>query len=602
MCGIAGFTGAPDEGLLRRMNDAQRHRGPDDEGSHVDVELGVSLAMRRLAIIDVADGHQPMCDDDRAVWLVFNGEIFNAPELRRELERDGRRFHTGHSDTEVVLQLYLEHGPSMVERLEGLFAFVIVDRRERRLFAAVDRFGIKPLYWSTAGARFSFASELKSLRVLPWTGSDLDRQALFHFLSLQAVPAPHSILAGVRRLEPAQSLTLDLESSSLALRTYWTPDSTLIARGMERVDAVALVRSELQRAVDAWSLSDVPVACSLSGGLDSAAVTGAMAVGWAGSSPIQTYTLGYDDAPGIDERALAREVARRWGTDHHEIVMTADDMLEDLPAMLHHLDEPYGGGLPSWPVFKAMGGEVKVAMTGVGGDELFGNYGKWRAFMPWALRYPRALPAQLRARASRWPAGARYRPLYLSDADKRALVVRPEVADGLVATEEMIERRWRSMARLDPRDRIALVDFGQQLPNEFLSMVDRFSMAHSVEARTPFLDHRLVEAVLSIPPAVRTRPDDLKGLLRDAVADLLPPALLQAPKQGFVMPVSRWLRTRLRDDVRRVLEPAALDRGGLFRTELWSRYVEPHLDGRAEHPMVVWTTYLFQRWHEASTG
>lgn len=600
MCGIVGLAGHCDDDTLHRMNLVQRHRGPDDAGAWTHPADRVALAMRRLAILDLAGGHQPMLAPQRGHALVFNGEIFNAPELRRELLDRGQTFATDHSDTEVLLHLYGHDGPAMLPRLGGMFAFVLHDARRRILFGARDRFGIKPLNYAHSGRRFAFASEIKSLLQVPWIGRDLDPQAIRHFLGFQCVPAPRSVFADVRKLPAGHSFELDLETFELKIERWWRPRfGPRLGDDWTPADLPAFVRAELQAAVRRWMLSDVPVAFSLSGGIDSAAVVGLAASAGMGRG-LRTYSLGFADAPELDERPLARQVAQRWGTVHEEIVLRQEDLLDDLDPMLLALEEPYAGGLPSWFVFRAMARHVKVALTGTGGDEVFGNYGKWEPF-----ERPRRFLGMLREarrRGSSWSDLLRYPrasllPLYFRGTGLNALLL-PDFTRDLEPPEALVERLWRDGTADGPRDAVAAVDLAVQLPEEFLHMTDRFSMAMGLEARTPFLDHQFVEALYRVPGFLRTRPGRWKHLLIEAVRDLLPPELLTQKKRGFVLPMARWLRTRLRPLCERLLGPDHLRRQGIFRPDAVATLVRPHLEECADRTWQVWTLLFFQLWHQ----
>jgi len=596
MCGIVGLAGDWPAGVLSRLNAAVVHRGPDDAGEYEDREARVALAMRRLSILDLEGGHQPMATEDEQVWIVYNGEIFNAPDLRRELEQRGHRFRTSHSDTECLLRLYEDRGPAMVDALDGMFAFVVYDRRQRLLFGARDPFGIKPLYYSRTPGRLAFASEIKALLALPGFRRDIDAQSLSHYLSLRYVPGPGSIFRDVARLPAGHTFRYDLTGGAFAVERYWHPRFAPPAAGSAREDRER-VRVELRDAVRRWMLSDVPVACSLSGGLDSSAIVGLL--GEMGHSRIKTYSLGFrgEGEEEWSELPLARQVAQKWGTDHHELVLTPDELLDELVPMVWSLDEPYGGGLPSWYVFRMMSRDVKVGLTGTGGDELFGGYGKWRAYERGQPGYRRSWREWLggeRAPSFAHPSESYF--LYMSDAEKRDYVLAGSV-NGLTGTTAWIGALMDQAEAGAARDGFTAVDLQAQLPEEFLLMTDRFSMAHSLEARVPFLDRRFVESMLAIPSSRRTSRGDLKGLLREAVADLLPPALVRAPKRGFVLPDAMWLRGTLRPLVERLLAPERLSRQGLFRPEVYARFVEPHLSGRENRAGQVWTLLLFQVWH-----
>jgi asparagine synthase (glutamine-hydrolysing) len=615
MCGIVGLLGPWPEDLLSSLNRTLRHRGPDDSGEFRDRPGEVALAMNRLSILDLERGQQPMSSPDGALVIVHNGEIYNSPELRARLEARGYRFQSSNSDTECLLHLYAEKGEAMLADLNGMFAFILYDRPRRRIFAARDRFGIKPLYYSRPAGRLALASELKTLLGLPTARRELDRESLYHYLSLRYVPGPRSIFQDIWKLPAAHYLVYDLAEGSLQVSRYWRADPN--RRESHRVEEWAeIIRAELKAAVRRWVLSDVPVACSLSGGLDSTALVGLLAE--SGYPRIRTYSLGFRSAAerAWDELDRARRLAERWGTDHHELSLGAEELLHDLVRMVWHLDEPYGGGLPSWYVFRFMSRDVKVGLTGTGGDELFGNYGKWKRYeeslpghRPTVARRARRLagrlPARLlgRARKLRWsqPAEAFARPmdaysLYLDDAVKRGRVV-AFASNGIPHTSDWLQRLYDETGAEDARSGFSCVDLETQLPEEFLLMTDRFSMAHSLEARVPFLDPVFVERVLGIPPEIRTRAQDLKYLLKKAVGHLLPPELLRAPKRGFVIPDTLWLRGKLRPLVERLLAPERLERQGLLRSEVYSLFVQPHLEGRADFTGQVWTLLMFQLWH-----
>jgi asparagine synthase (glutamine-hydrolysing) len=634
MCGIVGIAGQQDPDWIRHMNSSIVHRGPDDGGEYVSRESSVSMSMRRLSIIDIQGGHQPMPNKDRSLWIVFNGEIYNAPEIRRRMEQRGEQFLTGHSDTEVLLHLYEEKGFSCLDDLNGMFAFVIHDLKQNLLFGARDRMGIKPLYYCSANGRFLFASELKALLTVPIIEREIDRQSLYHYMTLLYVPDEASIIKGVRRIPPAHSFVYDLKSRHLTLQKYWHLKFT----GDESPDEkewAEVLRDELKAAVRRWTLSDVPIACSLSGGLDSSAIVGLLAE--TGYPRTKTYSLGFvgEEEQSWNEIDLARQVAQRWGTDHHEILLEPQDLLSDLVAMVWHLDEPYGGGLPSWYVFREMSRDVKVGLTGTGGDELFGNYGKFRIYeanriLQAALASRRCSGKAARMLAgliapfstlsnslpSSWPWIGRGHLLsqlprminepfgryyyanfeYFSDECKRAEVLRTQNGD-LQDTASYLQKVYDLSEAPDLRNGLAAVDFRTQLAEEFLFMTDRFSMAHSLEARVPFLDHNLVETVFRIPPSIRTAAGDLKYLFKRAIGDLLPKPLLSARKRGFVIPTKLWLRRELRPLVERLLHPDRLRRQGLFHATFYDSYVLPHLDGKADFTSQVWAALMFQIWH-----
>lgn len=634
MCGIVGMAGKQEAAWLWAMNASQTHRGPDDSGEYRDAACEVALAMRRLSILDLEGGHQPMGNEDGTVWIVFNGEIYNSPELRAKLVAKGHRFSTKNSDTEVLLHLYQEKQEAMLDELNGMFAFVLYDKQRRQLFGARDRIGIKPLYYYQRPDLFAFASELKALLTLPVVEREVDIQSIFHYMTLLHVPGESSIFHGIKRLPPGHWFKFDLGTRQLTVRSYWKLNLHQVEERSED-EWCALIRHELREAVQRWMLSDVPVGCSLSGGIDSTAIVGLLHE--SGFDRIKTYSLGFAGADEAewDELALAREVAERWGTEHREIIMQPEDLLDDLIPMVWHLDEPYGGGLPSWYVFRLMSEEVKVGLTGSGGDELFGNYGKFQAFetspvVRAAFAYPAVSKAGRHLPQAAWSAWRKFvemlpasvldsqrkqrlseldklceapfghyyyaNQVYFSDRLKRETVFNGNGA-AIDDTAAYLQRLYNEAAASNARDAIAYVDFQTQLPEEFLLMTDRFSMAHSLEARTPFLDHELVEKIFRIPASVRTRPDNLKYLLKKSVADLLPQSVRQAPKRGFVLPVKLWLRGQLRPLAERLLAPERLAQQDIFRPTFYASYVRPHLEGRADFTWQVWAALMFQLWH-----
>lgn len=580
MCGIAAVVGACDDELLESLGAALLHRGPDGGGIYRGD--GAALVARRLAILDLSGGRQPLVSDDGSSAIAFNGEIFNVLELKRSLEADGVRFRSDHSDTELVLRLYEARGVEALSELNGMFAFAILDGRKRKLVAARDRFGIKPLYYTSANGRFALASELRTLLHVPGIDRAVDHTSLWHYLTLRFVPGEQSIFAGVKRLPPGHALEVDLDGGAPVVRR-WYRLAFRPERGIARGEWASRVRAALREAVVGWNLADVPVACSLSGGLDSSTVVALLAE--AGVGDLRTYSLGFtgDEDAQLNELPLARALAERYATDHHELVVDARELLEDLLSMVWALDEPYGGGLPSWYVFRAIAEDVKVAHTGSGGDELFGNY---RRFVP----FERGRLARLRPRDVR-----RYHmepSYYFSDDEKRRLLLEPAEP-----TSALLQRVFDESGSRSARDSVLYLDVATQLPDEFLLMTDRFSMAHSLEARTPFLDHELVELVAAIPPELRVGADDPKGLLREAVADLLPAEHLAAPKRGFVFPLARWLRGELRPLAERLLSDEHLAAQGIFRPGLAERYLAPHVAGRIDASEQLWPLLMFQLWH-----
>jgi asparagine synthase (glutamine-hydrolysing) len=608
MCGIVGITHIDDHPFLSRMNDLLIHRGPDDLGEYIDAENGVAMAMRRLSIIDLVSGKQPMSNEDGSLWVVCNGEIYNSPELRKHLINKGHNFKTKNSDVEVLLHLYEEKGTGMLHDLNGMFAFALYDRSQNLLFCARDRMGIKPLYYASNGNNFAFASELKSLLILPWISKEIDFQSLYHYLSLQFVPSPNSIFIDIKKIPKGHYLLYNLENLNVDLNKYWdlffhTND------GYDQNEWREIIQEKLKEAINRWTLSDVPIACSLSGGLDSSTIVGILSHFM--TERVKTYTLGFagEDEQDFSELEFAGKIAKKWHTDHHELVLSPKQFLEDLDKMVWHLDEPYAGGLPSWYVFKFIGRDCKVAMTGTGGDELFGNYSKWERYEGGLLNCIFDLIRDIRAYKKiivkkdfinlvKYSHGFFYHK-YLTDAVKDSLIF-GRSTESITGTEAFIENMWSNASTNNPRNAVAYIDFHMQLPEEFLHMTDRFSMAHSVEARVPFLDHELVELVFSVPPDIRTRNGDPKYMLREIVNDFFPADLLSAKKKGFVLPLPLWTRKELKDQISEVLSPQMLKEQGFFKPKVWHKIVQPHLKGKRDYTQQVWTLYMFQLWYKTN--
>lgn len=602
MCGIVGTTDRDSFHLLHEMNSTLSYRGPDDTGKFIDQSKGIAFAMRRLSIIDLETGQQPITNEDEGLWVICNGEIYNSPELKRQLSERGHKFRTKNSDVEVLIHLYEEKGVDLLDDLNGMFAFVIYDKNKEILFGARDRVGIKPFYYAFKNGKFAFASELKSLMSLPWIAGELDFTSIYHYMSLQFVPAPDTIFDEIKKLSAGHYFVYEIPTKRLTLTKYWELD---VSRTVDRPSAELeeLVREKLKEAVKRWTLSDVPIACSLSGGLDSSSIVGLLAL--SGEKDIRTYSLGFEGhyEKSYSELDLAEKVAQKWDTSHHEVTLKPGRVLNDLEKMVWHLDEPYGGGLPSWYIYELIGKDHKVALTGTGGDELFGNYGKYHTYEKHTWRRMLGnLKSSWRNSTVKevrngyfYPVG-HYYPRYFSDAVKDEIIFNGNHRFSC-KTEAYLEEIWNKAESDSARNNVAFVDFKLQLPEEFLLVTDRFSMAHSVEARVPFLDHTLVELVFSIPPIIRTGGHEPKSFLKKIVKDLLPVELLNAPKKGFILPLKTWTRKELRPLIEEMLSPDFIKNQGIFSDRCYREVVKPHLDEKRDFTQQVWTLLMFQMWY-----
>lgn len=605
MCGIHGiyrFDGlAVEPGILSAMGDRTRHRGPDDEGQHVDGPCGI--AMRRLSIIDLAGGHQPLSNAEETLWLVCNGEIYNFRELRSELLAKGYHFKTG-SDCEVMLHLYDAEGDDFVHRLNGMFDFALWDARRRRLLIGRDRLGVKPLYVLQDWQRLAFASEAKALLALPGVSGELDQRVVGDYLHLGYVAAPDCIFKGIRKLPPATLLAV--EDGKVREWRYWRlPERSL--QGVSESEWVARVRSQLDESVRMQMVSDVPIGAFLSGGVDSSAVVGLMARHSA--QPIRTYAIGFagGEAEALyNELPYARRVAELFSTSHREILVRPD-VVALLPKLLWHMDEPLSDTafITTFLVSEFARQDVKVILSGVGGDELFGGYRRYLGGH-YANRY-RRLPAWLRRSASfaaeRLPADRhsgflntlRLAKGFLASAemapDERyrsylQVLGRPAVANLLIEPAgvgpDPLTRAFAAAGNDDELNRMFAVDAETQLPDDLLLLTDKMSMAVSLECRVPLLDHQLVELAATMPAAIKVREGRLKYAMKAALADLLPEDILNRKKRGFGTPMGAWLKRELAPVLRRLLAPQVVDSRGLFRHAVVDRLRADHEANRID--------------------
>jgi asparagine synthase (glutamine-hydrolysing) len=613
MCGICGVAGAAvDVEAVRRMNSRLVHRGPDSEGLfHED---GVALAMRRLSIIDLEHGDQPIANEDGSVTVVQNGEIYNYRELRGELERRGHRFAT-HSDTEVLVHLYEEHGEGFVERLRGMFAIALWDGRERRLVLARDRFGIKPLFVRQVDGTLSFASELKAMLEQPGFSRQIDPRAVAAYLAFNSIPAPLTIFAEARKL-PAGTLAV-WRDGELTQTRYARPSPVAAGetrRGPE--DALAAeLRETLRDSIRAHLVADVPVGVLLSGGVDSAGIV-ALAAGEQAEA-VKTFSVGFEEA-SFDELDRARSVAERYRTDHHEIVLRPD-AVELFPRLVEAFDEPFGdsSALPTYLVSELAAGEVKVALSGEGGDELFGGYYTYvadllapRVGRLAALAAPliERLPSSdgkvsLDYKAKRFARGAGLPPLERHHAWKE-IFSRQLQASLLGARDldwdpvDVYRERYAETAGAEPLARLQDVDLGVYLVDDLLVKTDRSSMAHSLELRVPFLDNEVAALALALATPLKVRGLAKKRLLRRALAPLLPEAVLQGPKQGFSIPVAAWLRGPLQGFAREVLSAETVSRQGWLDPATVTGLLEDHCAGREDLSRQLWGLIAFTLWFD----
>ena len=625
MCGIAGFVaprGEAGRDVLERMTRSLAHRGPDAEGYFLDPERGVHLGHRRLSIVDLSGGAQPMATTDQALVIVFNGEIYNHSELKAELQSKGCRFQTDHSDTEVLLEGYREWGEGILERLNGMFAFAIYDKVHGKLFIARDRFGKKPLYWFQLDGVFAFASELTALMRHPVSPRSESPIALKKYFAYGYIPAPHSVIDGIQKLPGGWCGTLDLGNSRWSMRKWWEfrlePESSATQVTPDQCNRWAGELLEvLDRAVKRRLMSDVPLGIFLSGGIDSSAVA-ALAARHLPAGRLRTFSVGFTD-PSFDELPYAREAAAFIGSVHQTEVLDLSRARELIPGLLARLDEPMGDGslLPTWLLCGFTRRHVTVALGGDGGDELFAGYDPFKALRTadiYASMVPRAIHPALLLLASRLPVSHANISLDfkikrmlrgLSYGEKIRLPIwmgplEPKQIDDYfgvhTAPEELYSEAieaWDSAGEhASPVDRALQFFTRLYLQDDILAKVDRASMIHGLEARSPFLDLEVINFARKLPHTVKLRGGTTKWILKKALEPILPASILYRKKKGFGTPLGQWFRDR-------ELAPEIPVGGSGGFVE---RAVHSHQTGRGDERLFLWCQHVLGEWRKSNAG
>lgn len=613
MCGICGIfnfgTKAPAEGAaLKRATDAMLHRGPDDEGFYLDRELG--LGNRRLSIIDLPGGHQPLSNEDETVWITFNGEIYNYRELRSELAAHGHRFRTA-SDTETIVHLYEEEGLACLQHLRGMFAFALWDSRQRRLLLVRDRLGVKPLFYRLEPGRLVFASELRALRELVAQPLEVDPQSVYDFFGFRYIPAPHTFYRGVEKLLPGHLLVADARGART--EPYWdVPAEEASSRPAE--EFAEEVVEHLRESVQLRLIADVPLGVFLSGGVDSSAVVALMAE--QGARPIRTFSVGFEE-PGYNELPFARRVAQRYSTEHHELLVRPEDLAEELVHLVTFRDEPVAEptDVALYRMARLASESVKVVLAGEGGDELFAGYPKYAAdrlaglvsvfpkevtgaIVRWLPYRQRRIKLALEALSIRDEAERSATWFASFSREEREALFAPEfLAQVDVAhPARVFEQYLGKVAERSPLKRMLYADLKIWLPDNLLLRGDQMTMAASIEERLPFLDHKLVELAARIPGRLLTQGFRTKVLLRRALRPYLPAETLRRRKVGFTVPVGPWFRQSLKSLVADlVLAPEARARG-YFNTDNMEKFVREHFDGVRDRQKQLWALVNFELW------
>jgi asparagine synthase (glutamine-hydrolysing) len=619
MCGIAGIvSAAPDDRIeaatIHEMCQAIVHRGPDDEG--IFVKDGTGLGMRRLSIIDLAGGHQPIFNEDRSVWIVYNGEVYNFPELRPELESRGHRFST-HTDTEMIIHLYEEMGSDCVKKLRGMFAFALYDERRRKLLLARDRVGIKPLHYAHVGDRLFFASEIKSILAVAPELAEVNHEALLQYLYFGYIPDPLTSFLSIQKLPPGH--LLEFQDGEIKVRQYWDLPQYSTHQPRSEAECLEELERRLAEAVKIRLISDVPLGALLSGGTDSSTVVALMAR--ASSKPVKTFSIGFRHND-FDEAQYARIVAKHFGTDHHELVVEPD-VLETVEMLTSSLEEPFGDSsmLPTYYVSCMARKHVTVALSGDGGDEVFAGYDRYGIHLrrqiferipSWARHfyresvYPR-LPQDMRGKKFSYNVSLPWRERYIDGISFVPSFERDmpllsdefrEILHSGANPEQVMYRYFEQAPAKDPISQMLYVDAKTYMVADILTKVDRMSMATSLEVRVPILDHLFLEWATGLPPEWKLRGKEQKYILRKLAEQVgVPREVLYRPKQGFALPLVHWMRHELKDLIMTVLlEPRTLQRG-YFKPEGVRQLLDEHFRARRNHSGRIWRLLIFELWH-----
>ncbi|MEI7025445.1 asparagine synthase (glutamine-hydrolyzing) [Paenibacillus sp. y28] len=609
MCGITGlyyFTGqVPQMELLQRMASVIEHRGPNDVGFWTDP--GIGLGFRRLSIIDLKEGHQPLSNEDDSVWIVFNGEIYNYKVLRAELESRGHRFKT-HTDTEVIVHLYEEFGEDCVKQLRGMFGFVIWDRNRRKLFGARDHFGIKPFYYYSDPEKFVFGSEIKSILEADGVHRQIRSESLFQYLTFQYVPEPATMFEGIRKLPPAHTITIE-EGGPVRLRKYWDPEFAPEDRPMG--EYIEELRERLKDSVVHHMQSDVMRGCFLSSGIDSTAIAAHMRA----IEPIKTFSVGFE-GPN-NETLISRETAQALDTDHFEKIITEHDFFDVLPKAVWHQDEPVAdpSAIALYHVSELARRHVTVVLSGEGADELFGGYRIYNE--PLSLQSIERLPLPLKRLMHRMalmlPEGMRGRsyllrgttPLEERFLGNAKIFSEDMKADVLQTDRDLLKRYtkpfevaaqyYERTRHLDPVTRMQYIDMNLWLPGDILMKADKMTMAHSLELRVPFLDKELFELARRIPMQQRIAENTTKYVFRKAMEGIVPEFILHRPKLGFPVPVREWMKGRRGSDMLEQIQAAGI--GDYIQLSAVEEMLTKHRNGQGDYSRRLWVLYIFALWH-----
>jgi asparagine synthase (glutamine-hydrolysing) len=623
MCGICGVyeyrtQQTVNQRALEAMTESIAHRGPDDEGFHIDANLG--LGFRRLSIIDLSGGRQPMYNHDQSIVVTFNGEIYNYRQVREQLQQRGYTFATN-CDTEAIVYAYEAYGDECVQHLRGMFAFAVWDVRRRRLFVARDRLGIKPLYYTEMSGGLVYGSEIKALLHYPGVQARLNPAGLSNFLSLKYVPAPQTMFDGISALPPGYTLTCDA-TQGVRVQPYWDihyvnePDSR-----KSEADYAEELEALLREVVDMHLMSDVPFGAFLSGGVDSSTIVALMSQFL--NEPVKTFSVGFtgSGADDFSELPFAHMVSEQYQTEHYDIFVTPQHFIDLTEKVIWHLDQPIAdeASLANYMVAELASRHVKMVLTGEGGDELFAGYARYAGerFSPFFRHMPLALRGALMSMQTRVPGLRRPKialyalshsdevtrllnwfPLFNSDMKAALLTESFKQQLGGEGTRDVFAEQLARTNATHVLNRMLYVDTKLWLPDDLLARGDKTSMATSLEARVPLLDHKLVEFAASLPTNLKVNGLTRKYLLKKVSSKWLPEEIITRKKQGFPIPISVWMRNEVRHYVRDILSPDSLRRRGIFNETYVERLLDEHERGFADHGALLWSLLSIELWHE----
>ena len=620
MCGICGFTGKSEQRILKRMTDVISHRGPDEEGLYSDGEM--NLGIRRLSIIDVETGHQPVHNEDQTVWAAFNGEIYNYLELRKELVGSGHRFYTDHSDTELIVHLYEDFGIDFAHKLNGMFAIALWDKKEKKLCLLRDRMGVKPLFYTVVDKILIFGSEIKAILSHPAYTPDLNYEGLYHYFTFKNVPAPFTSFKGIQSLLPGEILIF---SDAKMLKKRWWKIHFSEKDESDQEYIQEHIFTLLEDATRLRMRSDVPFGAYLSGGVDSSTIVALMTR--FSDKPIKTFSLGYEDDLKNKEADLhyARQVSQTFRTEHYEYIMSYKELIDEIENVIRAFDQPFSGTVSTYFLTKLIREHVKVALSGDAADELFGSYLSHRVaqpmyhfsrlyrkfkdggltgeeqelFRPCDINFLEDLYNKSQGIDSRW----KYHLSLFKDPEKdRLLSVEFKSRLDQTNSFSLYQASFQDATSKDPLNRILETEWNTQLPDQVLAFIDFLSMAHSVEIRSPFLDYRLVEFVATIPGNLKIRNGNVKDILKKTVETLIPQDITNRPKEGFVLPIFDWMVEKLRAYCIDMLSKKRLKRHGLLDTIVVDDILNHFYSGDNQYAGKVWNLTMFQVWWEKYFG